>query len=54
MLQAEAFHQCSFGIIQCQNQGVQNAVQRSKGQSFLSIQTNKNLCLINEFLRFLR
>ena len=31
-----------------------DAVQRSKGQSFLSLQTNKNLCLIKESLRFLR
>ena len=50
----QAFHQCSFRIIQCQNQGVQNTVQRSKGQGFLSIQANKYLCLINESLRFLR
>ncbi|GEM_PF-3948748 len=54
MLQAEAFHQCSFGIIQSQNQGVQNAVQGNKGQSFLSIQANKYLCLINKSLRVLR
>ena len=38
----------------CQNQGVQNTVQRSKGQGFLSIQANKYLCLIYESLRFLR
>ena len=31
-----------------------DAVQRSKGQNFLSLQTNKNLCLIKDSLRFLR
>ncbi len=41
-------------IVQCKNKGVPHTIQRSKGQSFLPVQTGENLCISYESLRFLR
>ena len=40
--------------VQCKNKGVPHTIQRSKGQSFLPVQTGENLCISYESLRFLR
>ena len=40
--------------VQRKNKGVPHTIQRSKGQSFLPVQTGENLCISYESLRFLR
>ena len=50
----QTFNKRCFRIVQCKNKGVPHTIQRSKGQSFLPVQTGENLCISYESLRFLR